>query len=58
MKPHHYRDRTACKNGHTYTEENTRWITRVDVYGNIIRARKCRLCDMEHSRKRRAAKRN
>lgn len=39
-------DRTHCKNGHRYTEENTRWTS-----GGT---RKCRSCEREAARRYRA----
>lgn len=42
----HYRERTHCKNGHEYNENNTRWAKRG--------GRECRACVREAHRRRRA----
>lgn len=46
-----YARRTACKNGHEYTDENTRWIeTKTGT-----KARVCRACRRANERRRAAA---
>lgn len=41
------RDRTHCKNGHEFTDENTRWTTQ-----GLNQYRKCRACDREAHRRK------
>ena len=55
MRPNFFRERTRCGRGHLYTAKSTHKYTFTDDYGNLIHRRRCRVCDAESARNRRAA---
>jgi hypothetical protein len=54
VRANFFRDRTACGRGHAYTEKSTHRFTFQDVYGLTIHRRRCRICEAENARVRRA----